>query len=346
MIVSKVNKRKLIMRLTNQFLFLLLIGSSVVLTSCGKKDEAAAKTSDTQVVAKVNGDEITIHQVNFQLQRMGQMTEEQGKLAAKQVLARLVEMQLLKQKAIETKLDKDPAVLQAMESSKDQMLAQAYLEKLMVSAPKASTAEIDTFYREHPELFENRRVFRLQELVVSVNKDKFAETEASLKAIKGINEIATWLKDNNLPFTINSNVKAAEQLPLDLLKKMQVLKDGEVLIVPTANALNVVHIAASQSVPITRTKATPVIEQYFFNQNKTSLAKKEMVVLNEKAKIEFVGAFKDMKKSELTQPEAIQPVPEQAKVETEPTNSSSATSKKADKQNMDAASIEKGLSGL
>ena len=179
------------MRLTNQFLFLLLIGSSVVLTACGKKDEAASKKSDSQVVAMVNGDEITIHQVNFQLQRMGQMNEAQSKAAAKQVLARLVEMQLLKQKAIETKLDKDPAVLQAMESSKDQMLAQAYLEKLITKTPKTSTAEIDTFYKEHPELFENRRVFRLQELVVSVNKDKFAETETSLKGIKGINEIAT-----------------------------------------------------------------------------------------------------------------------------------------------------------
>ena len=336
------------MRLTNQFLFLLLIGSSVVLTACGKKDEAAAKSSDTQVVAKVNGDEITIHQVNFQLARMGQMDEAQSKLAAKQVLARLVEMQLLKQQAIEIKLDKDPAVLQAMESSKDQMLAQAYLEKLMISAPKATTSEIDTFYKEHPELFENRRVFRLQELVVTVDKDKFAETETSLKGIKGINEIATWLKDKNLPFTINSSVKAAEQLPLELVQKLQVLKDGEVLVLTTANALNVVHIAASQSVPITRAKATPVIEQYFFNQNKTKLAKNEMVALNEKAKIEFVGVFKDMKKSELTQPEAIQSAPEQAKVETETasSNTNPTANKKADKQNANDASIEKGLSGL
>ena len=332
------------MRLTNQFLFLLLIGSSVALTSCGKKDEAETKKSDTQVVAMVNGDEITIHQVNFQLQRMGQMTEAQSKLAAKQVLARLVEMQLLKQQAIETKLDKDPNVLQAMESSKDQMLAQAYLEKLMTKAPKSSTSEIDTFYKEHPELFENRRVFRLQELVVSVNKDKLGETEASLKAIKGINEIATWLKDKNIPFTINSNVKAAEQLPSELLKKLQVLKDGEVLIVATSNGLNVVHIAASQTVPITRAKATPVIEQYFFNQNKTKLAKNEMLALNEKAKIEFVGAFKDMKKSELTKPDVIQPTPEQAKTETEA--SSPTAIKKSDKQNANAASIEKGLSGL
>lgn len=332
------------MRFTNQLLCLILIGSLNLLTSCGKKGEATTNKTDTQVVAKVNGDEITIHQVNFQLARMGQLNEAQGKIAAKQVLASLVEMQLLKQQAIETKLDQDPTVLQAMESSKDQLLAQAYLEKLMSKTPKASAAEIDTFYKAHPELFANRRVFRLQELVISLSPDKFAETEASLKSIKGINEIATWLKDKNYPFTANSNVRLAEQMPMELLTKLQALKDGEMIIVPTATTLNIVHIAASQSAPITREKATPVIEQYFFNQNKTKLAKEEMVALNEKAKIEFTGAFKDMKKSELTQPNAIEPAAQQAKIEAEA--KTDAIAKKTDKQNSNAASIEKGLSGL
>jgi EpsD family peptidyl-prolyl cis-trans isomerase len=273
------------MRFTNKYVLLLLISTLVVLTSCGKKEQAATKKTETQVIAKVNGDEITIHQLNFQLGRMGPMNEAQSKIAAKQVLSKLVEQQLLKQQALETKLDRDPRVLQVVESSKDEILAQAFLETLMTKAPKPSSSEIDTFYKEHPELFESRRIFRLQELVVNISKDKIAEAESSLKEIKGINDIATWLKNKNYPFTVNSNVKAAEQLPLDLLKKLQALKDGEVLIVPTDRTLNIIHLAASQSAPITREKATPIIEQYFLNQNKSNFAKKEMLALNEKAEI-------------------------------------------------------------
>jgi EpsD family peptidyl-prolyl cis-trans isomerase len=336
------------MRLTNQYWLVLLIAASLVLAGCNKKSQADSKKSNSQVVAMVNGDEITIHQVNFQLGRMGQMNEAQAKLAAKQVLTSLVGQQLLKQQALDSKLDRDPMVLQALESTKDQLLAQAYLEKLMAKAPKPSTSEIDSFYKEHPELFEKRRVFRLQELVVNISKDKFAETAASLQAIKGINEIATWLKDKNYIFTVNSNVKAAEQLPLEVLKKLQLLKDGEVLLLPTDKSFNIIQIAASETAPIARAKATPIIEQYFLNQNKTSLAKKEMVALNEKANIEFIGAFSDMKKSELINSDAAK-----AGAETNAPPEASAQSKPAEdkssqtaKSTANPSSIDKGLSGL
>ena len=337
------------MRLLARLLFLLFLAVTITLSACGKKGEASAKKSDTQVVAIVNGDEITIHQVNFQLSRMGQMNEAQAKVASKKVLTRLIEMQLLKQQAIEQKLDKNPGLLQAMEASKDQMLAQAYLETMMAKAPKPSNSEIDEFYKSHPELFENRRVFRLQELVVNIDKAKFSETEASLKSINGINEIAVWLKDKNYPFNVNSSVKAAEQLPLDLLKKLQVLKDGEILVVPTDISLNIVHLAASQPMPITRIKATPVIEQYFMNQNKTNLAKKEMTALNEKAKIEFIGTFADMKKADLINPSPIasnEIAAPSADVKAGAAKPADSSAQKTSKSNTSTSSIDKGLSGL
>ena len=333
------------MRLPARLLFLLLIATTIMLSACGKKGEASAKKSDTQVVAIVNGDEITIHQVNFQLSRMGQMNEAQAKVASKGVLSRLIEMQLLKQQAIDQKLDKNPVLLQALESSKDQMLAQAYLETMMAKAPKPSSAEIDGFYKSHSELFENRRVFRLQELIVNIDKSKFADTEASLKSLGSINNIAVWLKDKNYPFNVNSSVKAAEQLPSDLLKKLQVMKDGEVLILPAPDALHILNISASQTVPITRIKATPIIEQYFMNQNKTSLAKKEMTALNEKAKIEFIGTFADMKKADLINPESIASN-SGANLKTDTTKPADSVAQKKSKSNASTSSIDKGLSGL
>ena len=91
------------MRDTKSCLVLLMICLAVTVTSCGKKDSAAKKKSESQVVAIVNGDEITIHQVNNQMAQMGQMNKAQAKLASKQVLAGLVEQQLLKQQAIDAK---------------------------------------------------------------------------------------------------------------------------------------------------------------------------------------------------------------------------------------------------
>ncbi len=341
----------------NKYIVLAILGAVLSLTACGDKDKTEAK-GGTQVVAKVNGDEISIHQINFQLNRLAQgknLTEAQSKEAAKQILARLVDQQLLKQQATETKLDRDPRILQAIEASKSEILAQAYLEQMLSKAAKPSVTQVDAFYKEKPELFENRRVFRLQELAINVDKDKYAEIAEKVATTKNINEVAAWLKEKNYPFSANSNVRAAEQLPLDFLKKLQPLQDGDLIAVSNNASVSIVHLAASQTMPITREKATPVIEQYFLNQNKAALAKKEMAALNEKANIEFIGAFADMKKGVQPAPTAIK----KSDTKTADTNTSDAppaatqemaapadSAQTADKPAKDAGSMDKGLSGL
>lgn len=313
---------------------------TVTLVACGDKN-GESKKSDTQVVAKVNGDEISIHQVNLQLGRVGKVDEAQSKAISQQIVAKLVDQQLLKQKALEEKLDRDPRVLQILEASKSEILAQAYLEKVSTKAKKPTTAKIDTFYTEHPELFEKRRLFKLQELVVQASPDKFAEIEAGVKDIKNINEVANWLKEHQFQFTANSNVRAAEQLPSNLLKVLQPLSDGELLMVKTDRALNVVHLAASQSQPIARDKATPVIEQYFLNLNKTNLIKDEVKALKDQAKIEYVGAFADMSKL-AAQPSAN--AAEQVSKESSPSVAAESATKAGETKAPSA--IDKGLSGL
>lgn len=277
--------------------FVLFATVIVAIGGCGKKEGAEKEKSGTQVVAKVNGDEISIHQVNFQLSRMGPMNEAQSKVASQQVLARLVEQQLLKQKAIETKLDRDPTVLQALEASKSQLLAQAYLEQQMAKAAKPTPADIDKFYSEHPELFQNRRIFKLQELAIEVGEDKFSEIQQALDSKKNMNEFAMWLKSKSYKFTANANVRAAEQLPLPVLLKVQALSDGQTVAIPNKSSINIINVVASQSQPVAKDKAVPVIEQYFFNQNKTSLVKKQMEALTKAAKIEYIGPFADMHKA-------------------------------------------------
>lgn len=320
------------MRLRN--VYLLLAVSTVLLASCGDKNAEKSKKSDSQIVAKVNDNEISVHQINFQLARIGGLDEAQSKLASRKILSRLVEQQLLKEQAIQAKLDRDPRIVQAVESSTDEILAQAYLDQQLSKATKPSANDVNNFYQEHPELFSNRRVFRLQELIIDSSNGKQAEIEGNLKNFKQVNEVAEWLKSNSYKFTANSNVKSAEQLPMDILKKIQPLKDGEMVVLPTSHTVNVVYLVASQSMPISNEKATPIIEQFLLNKNKNSLAKTQMDALKSQAKIEFKGDFADMKigdSAEVSATEKAIPAPQ--------AESKSNT-------NANQADLEKGLSGL
>lgn len=278
------------MNMSLRFPLLVLILAAAI-SGCGKKEEGAK--AETQVVAKVNGKEISIHQLNFQLARAGNLSQEQLKEASKQLLARLVDQELFLQKAVEAKLDRDPKVMQAIESAKREILAQAYVEQQMSSANKPDQAAMDKFYAEHPELFEKRRIYRMQEMVVAAGKDKLADIEQGAKSAGDFNKIAEWLKQHDYKFSASANVRAAEQLPMELLPRLQQMKDGQMLIVPTRETINVVLLAASQDQPIDKGKAAPMIEKFLVAQGRNDVLKKSLEDLRAQAKIEYVGAFAD-----------------------------------------------------
>jgi EpsD family peptidyl-prolyl cis-trans isomerase len=105
---------------------------ATALAGCGdKKDKATARPR-----RKVNKEEITASQINQVLQqqraasrRPGGLGEQRHPRAADRPGARL-------QKASDLKLDRDPRVMQAIEASRREIIARAYVEKVGEGAPK------------------------------------------------------------------------------------------------------------------------------------------------------------------------------------------------------------------
>lgn len=275
------------MQNSSRLLFVAFIVA--IISGCGHKE--GGSKADSQVVAKVNDSEISIHQLNFQLARLGKMDEQRAKAVAPEVLKRLVNQELLKQEAVKAELDRDPRVMQAIEASKTELLAQAFLERELAKATKPSEKEIDTFYQEHPELFSERRLYKLQEIAVVVEPNQASKIKEGLQGLSDINQIAQWLKANNYQFNVNTNVRAAEQLPLNLLSQLYKRKDGEYVVVSSDKSVNIVHIGGSESKPVSREQATPMIEQYYLNQSRTQLAKRLLDSEAKNAKVEYFGEF-------------------------------------------------------
>lgn len=311
----------------------------LVMAGCSKHEESAK--GSTQVVAKVNGDEITVHQLNFALSKAGKIDQAQLKPASEKVLQQMVDIELLKQKAIEAKLDRDPNVLQVLEATKQQLLAQAYMQKVAAKQSAPSGDDIKKFYDTHPELFSERNVYVIQEFVVKDGNQHASEIEAGISAAKTADDLGKWLKDNNYVFNANASRKAAEQLPLDLLKKLNTLKAGDTLIVKGPDALVLLFLAKVDRQPVDVEKAKPVIQQYLVNSGQQTLIKNEVAALRKEAKVEFYGDFSKLtlNNSEAAVPGAPAPTakPElpvaapAAESATEPTHNKA---------------IEKGLSGL
>lgn len=260
-----------------------------LLTACGS--ESGGEKKATQVAAKVNADEVTVHQINAALPRLNNPTPEQAKAASKQVLERLVDQQLFIQKAMEAKLDRDPQVMTAIENSKREILARSWLERAMAGAAKPKPDEIKDFYGKHPELFAERRIYQLQEVSLQLKPEQTAALGAALKGMKTLNDVVAYAKANNIPASANNSVRAAEQLPMEFAARIHTMKDGEIVAVPGKGGVAVVQIARSQSQPLTEEKATPFIEQFLQNKARMEVAQNELKALRAAAKIEYMGDF-------------------------------------------------------
>jgi EpsD family peptidyl-prolyl cis-trans isomerase len=294
------------------------------------------------VVVNVNGSEITVHQLNFALSKMGKLDQSQVKVASEKVLQQLIDLELLKQKSVDEKLDRDPNVLQVLEATKQQVLAQAYMQKVASKQAAPSQDDIRKFYDTHPELFSERNVYVIQEFAIKDGSEHASEIEAGINDAKTADDLAKWLKDNNYVFSANASRKAAEQLPLELLKKMNTLKAGDTLVVKSPQALVLLFLAKVDRQPVDLEKAKPVIQQFLVNSSQQTLIKNEVAALRKDAKVEFYGDFSKM----TMDANATVPATPAVKPDTDKPETPLASPASESTQPTHNHAIEKGLSGL
>jgi EpsD family peptidyl-prolyl cis-trans isomerase len=327
----------------------------LVLAGCGNKKDKDKPASQT--AAKVNKEEITVHQINYVLSQQRGIPPDQAASASKQVLERLVDQELALQKAQDQKLDRDPRVVQQLEAARREIIARAYVEKIAAGAPKPSPAEVKTYYDAHPALFKDRKVYNLQELAIQAKPEQLADLQAKLAASKDVPAFVDYMKGNDIKFGANQAVRGAEQLPMANLEQFAQMKDGQTVFSRTATGAQVLILAGSRSQPIDETRAAPAIEQFLWNERKRKVVDDDVKAMRGAAKIEYVGAYGKGGANEVTAPApaasaeappltSIAPampagsIPSAApQIEVEPINTAPASSPAA-------GTLEKGIKGF
>jgi EpsD family peptidyl-prolyl cis-trans isomerase len=262
--------------------------SALALVACGNRNKDAAAS---QTAAKVNKEEITVHQINYVLAQQRAIPPAQAASAGKVVLERLIDQELEVQKGTDQKVDRDPRVVQAIEAARREIIARAYLDKIAQGAPKPTPAEVKAYYDAHPALFAHRRVYTFQEIAVVVPPEQADAVRARLEQAKDLPEFTSWLNSAGYRYTVNEATRGAEQLPLANLDRIAAMKDGESLVQPTPSGLNVVYLATSRVEPVDAQHASAAIEQFLLNERKRKLIEDDRKALRANAKIEYLGAY-------------------------------------------------------
>lgn len=267
---------------------LLLATSAILLTACGKGTDSAA----TPAAATVNGTALPTAIITAALgPNAGNQPMDQVKQASRQVLENMIDQQLLAEQAQGKKLDKDARVEQILAANRRELLARAYLEQLTGSVAKPTEEEIKAFFEANPLLFKEHKIYNLRELSVAAKPDFSPALQEVVAKAKSLEEVATWLKSKQVPFTPSVAAKPAEQLPLPLLPKFAAMKDGETVVITTDNGLLVEQLASAQAQPVDLAAAKPFIERVLTEQKRTAAIQAELKTLRQAAKIEYAADY-------------------------------------------------------
>ena len=263
---------------------LVLCGAT--LAGCNK-DEAPKESKPGQALASVNGEEITVLQLNEELQRLG-VSAPQQQAAGKQVLQALVDRELLESEAAKEKLDRDPKVMQAIERARSLIIAQAYMQKRLGEPVRPSQAEIEAYFNKNPQFFANRKQFAMNELILSAN-DLTPEVRAAADKALSLEEVAVMLDAKNIKYGRAQVTRSTADLNPQLSGKLLSMDKGQLFAVKEGERAMLISIAEVRDAPVTLAIAAPQIGQYLMNKKHKELAAAEIQRLRGTAKIAYLN---------------------------------------------------------
>ncbi len=301
----------------------LVLAAMVSLSACGNKDKKAG-----QSLAVVNGEEITVHQLNEEMARAGVQPAQQ-EAASKQLLEALVDRQLLLSEATKDKTDRDPKVMQAIERAKSQIIAQAYIQKRIASIGKPTKAEIEDYFKKNPQFFAERKQFDMKQLIIAT-KDFNDTLKVAMDAAKTLDDVSAWMDAHDVKYARGQLSRSSSDLPTEMTSKLLSMPRNQLFLIKEGERTLLLALSDIKDSPVTAAVAGPQIEQFLMNKKSKEAADAELVRLRAAAKIEYLNKTDAKAAGGATKPVASAPVAASA------ASSASAA----------AADIQKGLSGL
>lgn len=255
----------------------------VLVAACGNKVEQ----KPGQALASVNGEEITVMQLNDELARANAPAARQ-EAVRKQMLESLIDRQLLIAEAAKENVDRDPRVVQAIERSRALILAQAYMQKRIGTPAKPSTEEVEAYYSQNPQFFAQRKHFEMREIILPT-RDVTDELKAVMDKTRSLDDVAAWLDARKVKYQKAQLNRSGSELPPELSAKLMALSKDQLFIVREGERSMLVTITDIRPAPVELEAARPQIEQYLVAKKGKEVAEQEVKRLRASAKIAYIN---------------------------------------------------------
>ncbi len=223
---------------------LLSTAMALLLAGCGdKKDGGNGDKPTGQVVARLDGTDITLLEVNAELagaQIPPNMSRRDAEIAA---LQQIINRRALVQMARERKLDQSPQFKLQERRASEQLLAQALAADIASKVPQPTREDVDKFIAENPHLFDQRKIWEVDQIRFARPAELEKLPLASVKTMEGVEQV---LREAGITFErgpsrldalganpefVRAIAKLLEEKPGELFMFPQPVPGGQIMLV-------------------------------------------------------------------------------------------------------------------
>jgi EpsD family peptidyl-prolyl cis-trans isomerase len=243
----------------------------VLVTACG--DKGGGGTPSGQVVARLNGEDITQLEVQAELAATPLPPNIERKDAERIALNNIITRRMLMNEAKARKLDQTPQFQQTQRRTAEQLYVQALAADVSRKVEDPTMNDADNFIRDNPALFSQRKIFILDQIQF-VRPDNV--NELPLGQAKTMAEVEKVLSDAKIEYRrIPASLDSLGANPAFIAEVVKVLEKNPREVFVFANqqpgapapVVTVNQVTETRIVPFTGDRARQFANNFLRNQN-------------------------------------------------------------------------------
>jgi EpsD family peptidyl-prolyl cis-trans isomerase len=260
----------------------LILAAAPLLWSCG-----GSKAPTGQVVATVDGDEVTLSELNQEakLQNIG---DANNPAIRQQLLQTIIDRKLLAGSATNQKIDRSPDYLLLRKRAEELILSDMFIRKSLTTSEQPREDQIEEFARSKPEIFTRRTIFTVDQIAFPQTDNQVLMQQ--LGAAKSLDEIEQRLSEAGVPRERATAKWDSARMPEDLPQRLRSLGKGEPF-VRVSNPMVAGVIVSMESAPVPDQQRRALAAQGLIQQRVQNALTAWLERSRKAAKIQYQPAY-------------------------------------------------------
>lgn len=260
---------------------LIMLVACLPLAACGKK------TPSGQVAATVNGKEVTVQEVQAELNGYAAPDAKTRKLAEQQALQNIVARKILVAAAEKAGVAKSPEFAIQKQRMEDGLLVQAWQNSLVNAVPQPAPEEVQQFIAQHPDYYSAHKVFVLDQLrIPRLNDNRILD---ELKPLNTLEDIDQALQRHGIHASSARQTVDALSFPPQILDQVLKQPPNNVFVLPANGILVANKIVETKIIPLPDDTARRHATQYIRTQHAQEALRRQFgaVLQQGQAKVQY-----------------------------------------------------------